>query len=183
LLRFLDDSPPPVYVGFGSMGDVAPAGVTQQVLDALKRAGQRGVLLAGRETPQAAAQAGSIFFVQDEPHGWLFPQMAAVVHHGGAGTTAAGLRADVPSIVMPLAGDLHAWAGRVTAVGVGLRHASLTRLTPGGLAQAIQTAVNDQALRRRAVALGEKIRAEGGVKQAVELIECPAAANRLGQLK
>jgi sterol 3beta-glucosyltransferase len=181
LLRFLDAGPPPVYVGFGSMGDVAAAGVTEKVLDALKRAGQRGVLLAGRDAPPEAAQAGNVFFVQDVPHAWLFPQMAAVVHHGGAGTTAASLRAGVPSIVIPLAGDQHAWAGRVTGLGVGLRHASLTRLTVDGLAQAIQTAVNDQALRARAAALGEKIRAEHGVERAVALIERQAAAYRLSQ--
>jgi UDP:flavonoid glycosyltransferase YjiC (YdhE family) len=112
-----------------------------------------------------------VFFVQDVPHVWLLPQMAAVVHHGGAGTTAAGLRACVPSIVMPLAGDQHAWAGRVTALGVGLRYASLNRLTVDGLMKAIDATVNDQALRARAVALGEKIRAEDGVGRAVALIE------------
>jgi sterol 3beta-glucosyltransferase len=172
LLRFLDAGPPPVYVGFGSMGDVAPTGVTQKVLAALQKAGQRGVLLAGRD---GIDRQENVFFVEDVPHTWLFPQMAAVVHHGGAGTTAAGLRAGVPSIVMPLAGDQHAWAGRVTALGVGLRHASLTRVTPAGLARAIETAVNDKALRARAAVLGEKIRAEDGQTRAVELIERQAA--------
>jgi sterol 3beta-glucosyltransferase len=175
LLRFLDAGPPPIYVGFGSMGDVMPAGVTQKVLAALKKAGQRGVLLVGRE---GRHQREDVHFVDDVPHGWLFPQMAAVLHHGGAGTTAAGLRAGVPSIVMPLAGDQHAWAGRVTALGVGLRHASLTRLTTDGLARAIDAAVNDQAMRARAGALGEKIRAEDGVGRAVEIIERHAAAFR-----
>jgi sterol 3beta-glucosyltransferase len=171
LLRFLDDGPPPIYVGFGSMGDVAPEGVTAKVLAALQQAGQRGVLLAGRHAPPAAGQPCGVLFIRDVPHAWLFPQMAAVVHHGGAGTTAAGLRAGVPSIVLPLAGDQHAWAGRVTALGVGLRHASLTNLTVDGLARAIDAAVNDKTLRARAAALGEKIRAEDGVTRAVELIE------------
>jgi UDP:flavonoid glycosyltransferase YjiC (YdhE family) len=175
LLRFLDAGPPPVYVGFGSMGDVAPTGLTEKVLAALQKAGQRGVLLAVRHAPQVAESEGNVFFVEDVPHAWLLPQMAAVVHHGGAGTTAASLRAGVPSIVVPLAGDQHAWAGRVTALGAGLRHASLTRLTPDGLAQAIQSAMNDHALRGRAAALGEKIRAENGVARAVELIERHAA--------
>jgi sterol 3beta-glucosyltransferase len=178
LLRFLDAGPPPVYVGFGSMGDVMPAGVTQKVLAALKTAGQRAVVLVGREGPH---RQENILFVDDVPHAWLFPQMAAVAHHGGAGTTAAGLRAGVPSIVMPLAGDQHAWAGRVTALGVGLRHASLSSLTADGLAQAIDAAVNDQGMRARAAALGEKIRAEDGVAQAVDIIERHAAAFKLAE--
>ena len=175
LLRFLDGGSPPVFVGFGSMGDLAPEGVTQTVLEALKRAGQRGVLLAGRDAPREAGQQDGVLFVEDVPHAWLFPQMAAVAHHGGAGTTAAGLRAGVPSIVMPLGGDQFAWAGRVTALGVGLRNESLTKLTVEKLAQAIDATVNDKSLRARAAALGEKIRAEDGVARAVALIERQAA--------
>ncbi|MEP7357648.1 MAG: nucleotide disphospho-sugar-binding domain-containing protein, partial [Anaerolineales bacterium] len=178
LLRFLDDGPPPIYVGFGSMGDLAPAGVMEPVLEALKQTGQRGVLLAGREGSPRPKQQGNVLFVDEVPHAWLFPRMAAVIHHGGAGTTGAGLRAGVPNIVAPLAGDQYTWAGRVTALGVGLRNESLTKLTVNGLAAAIHTAVTDAGLRARAAALGEKIRAEDGVAAAVALIERHAAAGR-----
>jgi UDP:flavonoid glycosyltransferase YjiC (YdhE family) len=98
-----------------------------------------------------------------------------VVHHGGAGTTAAGLRAGVPNIITPFMGDQHAWAGLVAQLGVGPRAATVKKLTAEKLAEAIHIAVNDSALRARAAALGEKIRAEHGVARAVEVIERHAA--------
>jgi UDP:flavonoid glycosyltransferase YjiC (YdhE family) len=97
--------------------------------------------------------------------------MRAVAHHGGAGSTAAGLRAGVPSIVIPVVGDQLAWAGRVEALGAGPRMDRMARLTLGALAQAIDTAANDQAMRARAAALGAKIRAEDGIGMAVGIIE------------
>jgi len=105
--------------------------------------------------------------------------MAAVVHHGGAGTTAAGLRSGVPSIIPAFAGDQVAWADRVVKLGVGPRVPGIKQLTAEKLAQAINTAVNDSALRARAAALGEKIRAENGVARAVEIIERHAAKREL----
>ena len=98
--------------------------------------------------------------------------MAAVVHHGGAGTTAAGLRAGVPSIVIPFIGDQFAWAEQVTKQGAGPRVVRRPKqLTAEKLAQAIGAAVGDRWMRARAAAMGEKIRAEDGVARAVELIE------------
>jgi UDP:flavonoid glycosyltransferase YjiC (YdhE family) len=171
LLRFLEGGAPPVYVGFGSLGTVDPAQVTGVVLEALGRAGQRGVLFTGWGGLQRIAAPDSVCFVDDVPHAWLFPQMAAVVHHGGAGTTAAGLRGGVPNIVIPVVGDQLAWAGRVEALGVGPRMDRMARLTAKAMAQAIDTATNDHAMRARAAALGEKIRAEDGIGTAVGLIE------------
>jgi sterol 3beta-glucosyltransferase len=170
LLRFLEASPPPVYVGFGSLGDVKPERVTRLVLRALALSGQRGVLLTGWDGVTRETAPANVFYINDVPHAWLFPQMAAVVHHGGAGTTGAGLRAGVPSILTPLAGDQLAWADRVVELGVGPRAAPMKRLTAEKLAQAIDTAVHDSAMRARAAALGAKIRAENGVAQAVELM-------------
>jgi UDP:flavonoid glycosyltransferase YjiC (YdhE family) len=175
LLRFLDGGPPPVYVGFGSMGDAEPERVTRMVLEALKQTGQRGVLLTGWGGLQRTEGQERVFFVEDVPHAWLLPQMAAVVHHGGAGTTGAGLRAGVPSIVLPLAGDQHAWAGRVASLGVGPRMERMARLTVEGLAKGIDAAVNDTGMQARAAALGAKIRAEDGVGTAVGIIERAAA--------
>ena len=99
----------------------------------------------------------------------------AIVHHGGAGTTAAGLCAGVPSLITPFLLDQYAWADRVVKLGVGPRMADNKRLTAEKLAQAIHTAVTDSALRARAAALGERIRAENGVARAVEVIERHAA--------
>jgi UDP:flavonoid glycosyltransferase YjiC (YdhE family) len=103
--------------------------------------------------------------------------MAAVVHHGGAGTTGAGLRAGVPNIITPFApNDQPAWAERVAQLGVGLRVPGVKKLSAEKLAEAIRMAVTDSTLRARAAAMGEKIRAEDGVARAIEVIDRHAAA-------
>lgn len=171
LLRFLESGPPPVYIGFGSMSHEDPERLTRQALRALELSGQRGVLSTGWGGVTRFAASSNVFYVDDVPHAWLFPRMGAVVHHGGAGTTSAGLRAGVPSIITPFAGDQHAWAGLVAQLGVGPRAVPIKKLSAEKLAEAIHTAMNDAALRARAAALGEKIRAENGVARAVEVIE------------
>lgn len=105
------------------------------------------------------------------PHDWLFPQVAAVVHHGGAGTTAAGLRAGVPSIVIPFMGDQPCWGERVSQLGVGPKPIPRRRLSVEGLAAAIRTATIDPEIRARAAGLGAQIRAEDGVARAVEAVQ------------
>ena len=171
LVHFLEDGPPPVYVGFGSMGNKNPERQTRLALRALEITGQRGILLTGWGAVARLGTSANVFYVDDVPHSWLFPRMAAVVHHGGAGTTAAGLRAGVPNIITPFGVDQYAWADRVVKLGVGPRVADHKRLTAEKLAQAIHTAVTDSALRARAASLGEQIRAENGVARAVEVIE------------
>jgi sterol 3beta-glucosyltransferase len=172
LLRFLDSGPPPVYVGFGSMSFMDPEGQTQLALSALKLSGQRGLVLTASNGLARQSVPANVFCVDNVPHTWLFPRMAAVVHHGGAGTTGAGLRAGVPSVITPYApNDQPAWAEQAATLGVGLRLPGFKQLSAEKLAQAIDMAVNDAALRARAAALGEKIRAEEGVARAVEIIE------------
>jgi UDP:flavonoid glycosyltransferase YjiC (YdhE family) len=105
------------------------------------------------------------------PHSWLFPHMAAVVHHGGVGTTAAALRAGVPSIVAPFFGDQPFWGQRVAALGVGPRPILRRRLTVDNLAEAIRCTVSDTEMRTRAAELGERIQAEDGIARAVAVIE------------
>ena len=104
------------------------------------------------------------------PYSWLFPRMAAVVHHGGAGTTSAGLRAGVPSIIVPFFADQPFWGQRVADLGVGPQPIPRKQLTADRLAQAIQIAVTDQAMRQRAADLGAQIRSEDGIARAVEVI-------------
>ncbi|MBL8055611.1 MAG: glycosyltransferase family 1 protein [Anaerolineales bacterium] len=171
LRRFLAAGPPPVSIGFGSIVRRDPAGLTRRVLEALRLSGQRGLLLGGWGGLPDADLPETVLHVEAVPHDWLFPRMAAVIHHGGSGTTAAGLRAGVPSIVLPVFGDQPFWAWRVQALGVGPRPISEARLTARRLADAIGQAVADTGLRARAAALGEKIRAEDGVGRAVALIE------------
>jgi UDP:flavonoid glycosyltransferase YjiC (YdhE family) len=173
LLRFLDAGPPPVYVGFGSLRPADPERLTRLSVRALELSGQRGVLLTGGRA--RAASTSRLFYVDDVPHSWLFPRMAAVVHHGGAGTTGAGLRAGVPSIITPFIGDQFAWAEQVVKRGAGPPAGPAKQLTAEKLARRIQLAVHDAGLRERAAALGEKVRAEDGVAAAVAVIERHAA--------
>lgn len=113
----------------------------------------------------------SVFMLDSTPFSWLFPRVAAVVHHGGAGTTAAGLRAGVPSIIIPFFGDQPYWGQRVADLGVGPQPIPRQKLTAARLAQAIQSAVTDQAMRQRADNLGSIIQAEDGVARAVAVVE------------
>jgi sterol 3beta-glucosyltransferase len=171
LTDFLSAGKPPVYIGFGSMGSKSPEEVTHTTLKALALSGQRGVLASGWGGMSQADLSETVHMIASAPHSWLFPQMAAVVHHGGAGTTAAGLRAGVPSIIVPFFGDQPFWGRRVAKLGVGPNPIPRQRLTAERLAEAITQSVSDQAMRQRAADLGAKIRAEDGVGQAVSVIQ------------
>jgi sterol 3beta-glucosyltransferase len=170
-LAFLAAGPPPVYIGFGSMASSKPRETADLALEALRRAGQRGVLYAGWGGLRKEELPDGVFMIGSTPHSWLFPRMAAVVHHGGAGTTAAGLAAGVPSIVTPFFADQPFWAQRVHELGVGPKAVARRHLTAASLADLIDAAVSDTAMRQRAAALGTRIRAEDGVGNAVALIE------------
>ncbi len=170
LVQFLENGPPPVYVGFGSMDAMDTAAITAKVLEALKISGQRGVILTGWGGLERLPATSDIFFIENVPHDWLFPRMAALVHHGGAGTTGAGLRAGVPNIITPVGADQFAWAERVVALGVGPSAPALKRLSVEKLAGAIRTAVDDPSIRVRAAALGKQIQAENGIARAVDII-------------
>ncbi|MBC8163449.1 MAG: glycosyltransferase family 1 protein [Roseiflexaceae bacterium] len=171
LVAFLHAGSPAIYIGFGSMPSSNPAATTDLVVQALARSGQRGVLSAGWGGLKKEQLPENVFMIGSIPHSWLFPHMAAVVHHGGAGTTAAGLAAGVPSIVTPFFGDQPFWGQRVHALGVGPQPIPRRRLTASNLAEAIDRAVSDTLMRTRAAALGARIRAEDGIARAVAIIE------------
>jgi UDP:flavonoid glycosyltransferase YjiC (YdhE family) len=171
LAQFLESGPPPVYMGYGSINLGDGEEKTRLVLRALELSGQRGIILTGWGGLSRVTASANVLFVDNVPHSWLFPRMAAVIHHGGAGSTGAGLRAGVPSIVTPYAGDQCAWAERAVKLGVGPRAPAIKKLSPEKLAEAIHIAVSDSAMRARAAALSEKIRAENGVARAAEIIE------------
>lgn len=171
LRAFLEAGPAPVYVGFGSMTDRDPEALTKMALNALASSGQRGILLTGWAGIGRQKLPDSVFAIDSAPHDWLFPKMAAVVHHGGAGTTAASLRAGVPTIVVPFIADQRFWGERVCQLGVGPAPMPRKSLTADGLATAIRTAVTDRQMRSRAAAIGECIRAENGVQVAVDMVD------------
>jgi UDP:flavonoid glycosyltransferase YjiC (YdhE family) len=171
LVRFLESGPAPVCVGFGSMVESDPARMTRVVLEALALSGQRAVLLSGWGGMGDLALPETVYCLDSIPHGWLFPRVTAVVHHGGAGTTATALRAGVPSVVIPFFFDQPFWARCVEQIGAGVRCAASTRVTAEQLAAALDKVTTDTTLRQRAAALGEKIRAENGVGRAVAVIQ------------
>lgn len=174
LLDFLEAGPPPVYIGFGSMNNRDPEATLALVLEALRLSGQRAVLLSGWGGLSASDLPDDVYHVDSIPHAWLFPRVAAVVHHGGAGTTAAGLRAGAPSILTPFFADQYFWGERVRALGVGPKPIPRSHLTAPRLADALRQAASDGAMRARAAALGAQIRAEDGVATAVRTFEALA---------
>jgi UDP:flavonoid glycosyltransferase YjiC (YdhE family) len=137
-------------------------------IEALKRAGQRGILLTGWGGIGQSGLPDTVLKVDAVPHEWLFPRMAALVHHGGAGTTAEALRSGVPSIVAPFFADQPFWGQRVADLGVGPAPIPQKQLTAEKLEGAIRIAVSDAGMRDRAAALGQKIREEDGVARAIE---------------
>jgi sterol 3beta-glucosyltransferase len=148
-----------------------PQALNRLIVGAVARAGCRAVLLGGWGELGGGALPPAVYPLDAAPHGWLFTRMAAVVHHGGAGTTAAGLRAGVPAVVVPHLGDQNFWGRRVAALGVGPEPIPKGRLTPDRLARAIRRAAHDPAMRERSTALGARIRAEDGVGAAVAVAE------------
>jgi len=171
LMEFLQAGSPPVYVGFGSMSNRKPEETADLVLQALTRTKQRAILLSGWGGLRKADLPSSVLMVDSIPFSWLFPRVAAVVHHGGAGTTAAGLRAGVPSVVIPFFGDQPFWGQCIAELGVGPAPVPRRKLTVERLAQAIQKAVTDQAMRQHAAHLGSKIQAEDGIARAVAVVQ------------
>ena len=170
LVDFLNRGPSPIYIGFGSMGSRNPEETADLILTAIALTGQRAILQSGwgglmkRDLPE------TVFMVDSISHSWLFPRMAAVVHHGGAGTTAAGLRAGVPSLVIPFFGDQPFWGQRVAELGVGPKPIQRKELTAERLATAIQRMITDRPMRQRAADLGEKIRSEDGIANAITIV-------------
>ena len=169
LEQFLSAGSPPLFIGFGSMG-MGRGGRLLRVVDAaLELSGLRAVVSPGDHTP-GPLHAGSsrMIFENEIPHRWLFSRVAAVMHHGGAGTTAEGLRAGVPSLIFPAAADQYFWAERVARLGAGPAPVSRRDLTPARLAELFLRAAADRKMREQARCIGERIRAENGVDRAIE---------------
>jgi sterol 3beta-glucosyltransferase len=171
LLNFLDSGPPPVYVGFGSTVESDPEVLTDVVPKSLLISGCRGILLDESTGLGGVDLPDSVFTVDSIPHDWLFPRMAAVVHHGGAGTTASGFRAGIPNIVIASQAEMYFWGRRVAALRVGPESLLRRELSAERLATAISLATGDPGIRERAAALGKRIRAEDGVANAVKAFQ------------
>jgi sterol 3beta-glucosyltransferase len=170
LADFLGAGPPPVSIGFGSMVDRDPEGTTDIVLESLRRVGCRGLLLTGWGGMKPSSLPDNVFAVEGVPHEWLFPRVAAVVHHAGAGTTAATLRAGVPSVCVPFLGDQFFWARQLNHLGVAPRPVPRLKLSVDALEKAIAAAIDGHSLKQRAVYLASRIASEDGVNSAVAVL-------------
>ena len=168
LVDFLESGKPPIYIGFSSSTNHTQRTI-ESAVRALAKTGQRFILFAGKNRLENTDLPVEVFRVDSVPFDWLFPKVSGVIHHGGAGTMAAALRAGVPSLTIPYGTDQPFWGKRAAKLGVGLSPISPTKLTVDGLAAAIRTMNTDENMKARAYASREKIYSEDGVKKAVEI--------------
>ena len=169
LQKFLDAGKLPICVSFGSMVNRHAKRIDSIVRFALKQTNNRGIILSGW-SELINQTDNDLLYLDAVPHGWLLPRCKMIVHHGGAGTTSAGLRAGIPNIVVPFTADQPFWGSRVHAIGGGPKPILVKNLSVKNLTRAIVDA-DDQLVRKRARDIGQRIRSEDGVKVAVELIE------------
>jgi len=171
LAEFLERGDRPVAIGFGSMISSDRLATLSTILAALEITGLRAVLLGGWSgIGDGTALPDTVFAAPDIPHSWLLPRVAAVVHHGGAGTTGAAFRAGIPQVICPFLADQPSWANVVHSLGTGPQPLPFARLDARQLAAALREAVTDPAQRRHAATKGDQVRAEHGVEHAASLI-------------
>lgn len=171
LEAFLAAGDKPVYIGFGSMVSGDMTELAQMVQEAVSLSGVRAVVALGWGQESAPQSSDDLFYVDSVPHDWLFPRMAAAVHHGGAGTTASALRNALPSLIIPFGGDQPFWGDRVFASGCGPRPIPREKLTAELLAESLSLLVGDPTYARNASAMAEQMRKEHGCANAADLIE------------
>jgi sterol 3beta-glucosyltransferase len=172
LEELLNSGPPPVFFGFGDVTPDDPGEFIDLATEAGRQAGVRQVIQAGPTDSTSAGRrpSGDSIVIGDVPHDWLFPRMAAVVHHAGGGTTAAGLRAGVPAVTVPVLADQPFWAARVAALGVGPPPIPRRQLSAAGLAAAIRDAVAHPSYRTRADALARQLASEDGAAPVISML-------------
>jgi len=170
LSGFLANGEPPIYIGFGSMSSGDPARLTQVIVEGVRRAGVRAILATGWGAMEGIDVPGTIHVIGAAPHDALFKRVSAVVHHGGAGTTAAGLRAGLPTLICPLTIDQPFWGRRVHALGCGPKPQLIKRLRSGRFAEGLVELTKTNSYRVRAREVARAIAKEDGVARAVEIV-------------
>ena len=170
LESFLEAGPAPVYLGFGSMMGSDPAGTTRLLLDAIELAGCRAVLATGWAGLGDGALPDSVFRAGPLPHSSLFPRVAAVIHHGGAGTTATAARSGVPQIIVPHLLDQYYWGHRAHLAGVAPPPLPRTKLSAARLAELISASTDNELLTERARELAERLCTDDPLERAVDSI-------------
>lgn len=169
LEKFLESGGAPVCVSFGSMLNRDVENIDRVVRESLSRTANRGIILSGWSRVKNPS-SDQVLYLEAAPHAWLLPRCKLIIHHGGAGTTSAGLRAGIPNIIVPFTADQPFWGRRVHAIGAGPRPIPVRKLSTEKLTQAILEAESDP-YQERARSTGRMIRSENGVRQAVDFIE------------
>ncbi|KAK9057416.1 hypothetical protein SSX86_022251 [Deinandra increscens subsp. villosa] len=168
LVRWLKAGSKPIYIGFGSLPVQEPEKMTQTIVKALEITGQRGIINKGwGGLGNLTEPKDFVYSLDNIPHDWLFLQCAAVVHHGGAGTTAAGLKAACPTTIVPFFGDQPFWGDRVHSRGVGPSPIPVDQFTLNKLVDSIKFMLNPE-VKERAVELAKAMENEDGVEGAVK---------------
>jgi sterol 3beta-glucosyltransferase len=168
LLSFLEGGEPPVCVTFGSMVNRDREQIDRIVRESLKQTGNRGIILSGWSGVQESSSK-DLLYLEATPHDWLLPRCKLVIHHGGAGTTAAGLRAGIPNIVLPFMGDQPFWGDRVHAIGAGPKPILVKDLSVEKLSQAI-VETEKESFSKRAETISQYIAMEDGTGETVNWI-------------
>ncbi|KAK4236149.1 sterol 3-beta-glucosyltransferase [Achaetomium macrosporum] len=169
LARFLKAGPPPIYIGFGSIVIDNPEALTNTLLEAIKSTGVRAIISRGWSKlggNRASDEGGNVFYLGDCPHEWLFQRVSAVIHHGGAGTTACGLLNGRPTVIIPFFGDQPFWGGMVAAAGAGPAPIPQKQLNVTNLGEAIRFCLTPEAS-AAAQRMATQMRSENGVARAV----------------
>jgi sterol 3beta-glucosyltransferase len=167
LSDFLENGEKPIYIGFGSMFDSKHKEETIKIIiEALKLANKRGIISGMGDIKNLP---DNLLAINSVPHSWLFERVSLVCHHGGAGTTAAGFKAGIPSIIIPFSNDQFAWAHRAFDLGVGSKPIYRKKLSAEKLASAIEFALSDEVI-KNAQRLGKNIASENGARDCAKVI-------------
>ena len=169
LKKFLSDGERPIYVGFGSMPGINHERVNNALLGALKRTGLRAVIATGWGGIGALSSTAQLHVLKEAPHTWLFPQVAAVVHHGGSGTAHEGLRWGRPSVICPLFADQPFFGQRISQLGAGPTPVAQKHLTADKLARALEHAVGEKVV-MKAKSLGDLMIKEDGAGAITDMV-------------
>jgi sterol 3beta-glucosyltransferase len=173
LSSFLEKGKPPICISFGSMVNRNAERIDGVIREALMRTNNRGIILSGWGGIKCQSR-DDLLYLESVPHDWLLPKCSMVIHHGGAGTTSAGLRAGIPNIVIPFTADQPFWGNRVHTIGAGPKPILVKKISVDKLTYAIAEAESN-VIRDRAQVIGQSIRNENDVRDAVKLIEMYAA--------
>lgn len=171
LIDFLDSGPAPVCVGFGSTTDMDPQHVADSLTTAIRNTKDRAILLSGWSQLDSVKLPDEVLVLQEAPHDWLYPRARAAIHHGGAATVGASLRAGLPTVTIPFWFDQFFWGETVTAIGAGPQHIPAKKLSSERLSAALHSATTDKRISHRARSIADAIGEEDGLSNAVAAIE------------